>query len=58
MIHYISIQEIAKKLEVSLATAWRYVKKEGFPPSFKLSQGCTRWAEPEVDTWVQSRIVR
>ena len=55
--NYISIKEIAKKLNVSVATAWNYAKREDFPKKIKFSHKCTRWEEKEVEKWIKKYIL-
>ncbi len=52
----ITVKQVAERLTVSRATVWRYVaKKSDFPQPIKLSPGCSRWRDDEIEQWMEIR---
>ena len=53
----IPVDHVAEKLGVSRATIHRWVREnEDFPRPVRLSPGCTRWSETEIDAWVSDLV--
>lgn len=44
------------KLKTGVGTTWIYsrIKTGGFPAPLKLSEGCVRWKESDIDAWIAS----
>lgn len=54
---YLTDKQVAERYSVARCTVWRWVKKEGFPAPVKLTEGCTRWRDGDVDAWEQRQGV-
>lgn len=52
---YLTDKQMAARYGVSRCTVWRWVKKNEFPAPIRLSEGCTRWRDGDVDAWEQRR---
>ena len=52
---YIPDVQVAKQFGVSRATIWRWVQNGAFPKPVKLSPGCSRWKNEDVQKWAESR---
>ncbi len=49
----ISVEQVAERLGVSTATIWRWVHDhDSFPRPVRLSPGCTRWNEGDIEHWL------
>ena len=49
---YLSVQAVAQRYGVSVATVWRWAQnKPGFPKGVQLSPGTTRWYLPDLLTF-------
>jgi prophage regulatory protein len=49
----ISVEQVAERLGVSTATIWRWARGHtDFPRPIRLSPGCTRWQEADLETWL------
>jgi prophage regulatory protein len=56
LITYVSPKQAAAKFDISLATLWRWVKfNPEFPKPIRLSPGCTRFPDADLDAYAQSR---
>ena len=48
--------QVAEKIGISLATTWRYVRKDPtFPRPFKLTANTTVYFEHEIDAWLSAK---
>lgn len=53
----IPINRVAVLLGVSPSTVHRWVRdRRDFPRPFRLSPGCTRWNEADIETWMSERV--
>ena len=48
---YLTDKQIAKRYGVGRATPWRWVKTRNFPKPIKLSPGCSRWKDSDIQKW-------
>jgi prophage regulatory protein len=48
---YSTDKQLAKRFHVHRTAIWRWVKKNGFPAPVRLSKGCTRWRDSDVEAW-------
>lgn len=50
---YLKDTDVAKRLNISRPTLWRWVSKPEmrFPKPVKFGRGCTRWKLSEVEAW-------
>ncbi|MCP4309479.1 MAG: AlpA family phage regulatory protein [bacterium] len=46
---------VAAKIGTAESSVWRLVQRGLFPPPIKLSPGCTRWFEDEIDAWLDAK---
>lgn len=53
---YASVQNVAARYDLHVATIWRMAKEGSFPKPVKLSPGCTRWRVADLEAWEQSRV--
>ena len=51
-------KQIAKRLGISRATTWRWVKKGDFPKPIKISDGCTRWRKTDLEKWESDKGIK
>jgi predicted DNA-binding transcriptional regulator AlpA len=49
----ISAKEVALRLSVTPRTVWRWVSLGKLPRPLRLSPGCARWWETDVDRFLQ-----
>jgi prophage regulatory protein len=52
---YLSVRQVAQRLDVSKDTIWRWCRKGEFPAGVKLSGGCTRWRLAEIEEHVKTK---
>ena len=52
---YLSDKQVAGRYSVHRATPWRWVERGVFPKPVKLSPGCTRWRESDIQEWEAKR---
>jgi predicted DNA-binding transcriptional regulator AlpA len=53
----INITRVCEILGVSPSTIHRWVRnRTDFPRPFRLSRGCTRWSEAEIEAWRSDRV--
>ena len=52
---FLSDQAVAKRYDVSRATIWRWTSEGRFPRPVRLTEGCTRWRESDLEQWEASR---
>ena len=50
---YLDINDIMKIYKIKDTKAWEKVKEEGFPERIKLTAGCTRWSQLEVQAYIK-----
>lgn len=48
-----SAQKMAEMMGVSVPTIWRWAKAGQLPKPVKLSPGCTRWRESDLNDWME-----
>lgn len=49
----VGVDAVAESLGVSEATIWRWVREtDTFPRPLRLSPGCTRWKQADLDLWL------
>lgn len=53
--HYISVKHLSSRLDVSVATIWRWVAAGEFPSPVKLSPGCSRFTLGSIQAWESAR---
>jgi prophage regulatory protein len=46
---YLRDTAVAKRYDISRITVWRWAAKGLLPKPVKLSPGCTRWRESDLD---------
>ena len=49
----ISAESLAKRLEISLRSVWRYRSQGRLPEPVRIGGGVLRWRVREVDEWIQ-----
>lgn len=52
---YLSDVQLAKRYSSSRASIWRWSKQGRLPPPVRISPGCTRWLEAEIDEFDAAR---
>lgn len=51
------VESVARKLDVSRGTVWRYTRSlEGFPQPFKLGPRTTVWSEQAIEDFLITRM--
>ena len=55
MATYLSDKKVSERYDVSRATVWRWVRDGSFPEPIKLTAGCTRWKESDLEEWESSK---
>lgn len=54
---WLTDRQVAARYAVHHVTIWRWLKTDAsFPKPIKLSPGCTRWKESEIDTWEAGKV--
>lgn len=53
--HYLTDKQVAERFSVHRATPWRWAERGAFPKPVKLSPGCTRWRQSDVQDWEAKR---
>lgn len=54
--NFISDTQLAARFDVSRNTIWRWAREQAdFPKPVKLTPGCTRWREADIDRWVAAQ---
>lgn len=51
-------KQIAKRLGISRATTWRWVKNGNSPKPIKISDGCTRWRLADLEKWESDKGIK
>ncbi len=54
MTRLLTIGEVAERLSISKATAWRLIEQGDFPASLRIGWS-RRWAESVVEDWLRER---
>ena len=49
------IRRVTEKTGLAASSIWRLAQRGQFPPSVKLTPGCTAWFEHEIDAWLEAR---
>lgn len=52
---YLSLKNVAAKLDCSTSSVKKWVKLNGFPQPVRMFDNDPRWIEAEVDAWVDSK---
>lgn len=52
---YLTDKQVAERFSVHRATPWRWVERGDFPKPVRLSPGCTRWRESDIQAWEETR---
>lgn len=47
----LKIKNVAKLIDVSVTTIWRYYKEEGFPSPIRIGPQSVRWRLSEIVEW-------
>lgn len=47
-------REVAKHLNISKASVWRWLDEGRLPKPLKLSPGCTRWRADEIAAFIEA----
>jgi len=55
---FIKISEVADMTALSEPTIARMVKKNSFPPPYKISQRRIAWLNTDVDQWIEDQICK
>jgi len=50
---YLRVSNVAKKLDVSKSTIYRFVKKGLIPPPIRLSTGTSVWSVSDIDAFIE-----
>ncbi len=53
--YFFSDRELAKRYAVSRTTIWRWAHAGDFPKSHRLSAGCSRWKQSDLEVWERRR---
>ena len=53
---FLTIGELAKKLSVTRATVYSFIKKQNFPLGVKLGY-IRRWKESDIDAWLAQHAI-
>jgi prophage regulatory protein len=48
----LSVKQVAARLSVTPRTVWRWVAKGALPRPLRLSEGCVRWFDRDVDEFL------
>ena len=51
--NYLRVSNVAKKLDVSKATIYRFVRKGLLPPPIKLSTGTSVWPVSDINAFIE-----
>jgi prophage regulatory protein len=51
---YLRVKSVARNLDVSTATVWRYVQQNILPKPIKLSARTTVWRADDIDAAIES----
>ena len=51
--NYLRAKSVAKGMDVSESTVWRYVKNGILPPPIRLSSRTTVWRAVDIDTAIE-----
>jgi len=49
---YLTLEQVAEKIQVKERTIKRWIKKGIFPKGRKISRQCVRWSEEFVEEWL------
>lgn len=52
---YLTDRQVADRFSVHRVTPWRWSERGTFPKPIKLSSGCTRWRESDIEAWEAAR---
>ena len=55
---FLSKAQVLKKIPVTAATLWAWVRAGKFPRPRAISDNKTVWVEAEVDAWMRARPLR
>jgi len=53
-VKYLRVKSVAKQLDVSEATVWRFVQQNILPKPIKLSARTTVWRADDIDSAIES----
>ena len=53
---FIRLHDLTRRIGVSKATVWRWVKAGTFPKPTKFGPHTTVWSVNEVDAWTRARL--
>lgn len=48
---YLTVDQVAKRLNVSSDSIWRWKRAGQFPPAVRVGPGCTRWRLSDVEAY-------
>lgn len=48
---YLSVDEVAQRLSVSVSSIWRWKREGSFPLAVRVGRGVTRWRLSDVEAW-------
>ena len=52
----LTLRDVRQKTRLGQSTIYRWMKERRFPQQVKLSDGCARWIEGEVDEWIREHV--
>jgi prophage regulatory protein len=53
--HYLSVDQVAARFDVSKDTIWRWKREGDFPPPVKLGGNTSRWRLSHIEEWEGQR---
>ena len=52
---YLTVEEVAARLNTSVSSIWRWKRVGAFPKAVKLGPGVTRWRLADLEAWEATR---
>ncbi len=55
-VQYLRAAQHAKRLNISVASFWRWARKPDFPAAYRPTPGTTLWSVVAVDDWLAGKV--